>query len=185
MYDVVLAWKRDRQQTKRRVLFCWDFLSFNVAAVTKLGLDFFLTDFEVTIFNVESRERRLDWNFCFHTVVFFTAQSDLVVLIITDEMKENKDSLKVVVVVVVVVDVRFLSPFDLFQSLSIIMMKNEAKTERKFNDSETVVSLFSVSLFFFCLLLCLAVSLFFFCLSLCLASRCLAFRSAAFAAVKA
>jgi len=95
-------------------------------------------------------------------------------------MKENKDSLKVVVVVVVVVDVRFLSPFDLFQSLNIIMMKNEAKTERKFNDSETVVSLF-----FFCLLLCLAVSLFFFCLSLCLASRCLAFRSAAFAAVKA
>ena len=151
-------------------LFCWDFLSFNVAVVTKLGLDLFLTGFEVTTFNVESRERRLDWNFCFHTVVFFTAQSDLVVLVITDETKENEDSLKVVVVVVVV-DVRFLPSFDLSRSLNIIMTKSEAKNERKFDDSETVASLFSVSLFFFCL-------------SLCLASRCLAFRSAAFAAVK-
>ena len=155
-------------------LFCWDFLSFNVAAVIKLDLDLFLIDFEVTIFNVDSWERRLDWDFCFHTVVFFTAWSDLIVLVITDETKESEDSLKVVVVVI---DVRFLLSFDLSQDLNIIMTKSEAKNEEKFDDSETVVSLF----FFFFSFLCLAVSLFFFfCLFLCLA-----FRSAAFAAVKA
>ncbi len=97
-------------------------------------------------------------------------------------MKESEDSLKVVVIVEV--DVRFLSSFDLFQNLNIIMMKNEAKNEKKFNDSKTIVSLFSVSLFFFCLFLCLAVSLFFFCLSLCLTSHYLAFRLAAFAVIK-
>ncbi len=100
-------------------------------------------------------------------------------------MKENKDLLKVVVVVVVVVNVRFLSSFNLSRSLNFIMTKNEAKNEKEFDDSETVVSLFSVSLFFFCLFLCLTISLFFFCLSLCLAFHCLTFRSVAFAAVKA
>ncbi len=163
-------------------LFYWDFLSFNVAVIIKLNLDLFLTDFEVTIFNVKSRRWRLDWNFCFHTVVFFTTWLDLIVLVIINKMKESEDSLKVVVIVVV--DVRFLSSFDLFQNLNIIMMKNEAKNEKKFNDSKTIVSLFSVSLFFFCLFLCLAVSLFFFCLSLCLTSHYLAFRLAAFAAIK-
>jgi len=98
----------------------------------------------------------------------------LIVLVITDETKESEDSLKVVVVVI---DVRFLLSFDLSQDLNIIMTKSEAKNEEKFDDSETVVSLF----FFFFSFLCLAVSLFFFfCLFLCLA-----FRSAAFAAVKA
>jgi len=91
-------------------------------------------------------------------------------------MKENEDSLKVVVVVLVI-DVRFLLSFDLLRNLNVIMTKDEAKNEERFDDSETVISLF----FFFCSFLCLAVSLFFFfCLFLCLASR-----SAAFAAVKA
>ncbi len=75
--------------------------------------------------------------------------------------------MKVVVVVVVVVDVRFLPPFDLSRDLNVIMTKGEAKNEERFDDSEAVASLFSVSLFFFCLFLCLAASLFFFCLPLC------------------
>ncbi len=95
----------------------------------------------------------------------------------TQALRRNAD--------VVVVDVRFLPPFGLPRGLNVIMTKGEAKGEEKFDDSEAVASLFSASLSFFCLFLCLAASLFFFCLPLCLASRCLASRSAASAAVKA
>ena len=125
-------------------LFCWDFLSFNVAVVIKLDLDLFLTDFEVTIFNVESRRRRLDRDFCFYTVVFFTTQSDLIVLIITDETKKNEASSKAILTA----KVWFLLSLSLSRSLSVSMKKNEAKNEES---DDSVVSLF----FIFCLFLCL------------------------------
>jgi len=90
----------------------------------------------------------------------------LIVLVITDETEENEASLKVVVVVEVV-DVRFLLPFGLSRGLNVIM-KDEPKGEKEKGGRESDGSEATVSLFFF------------FCLFLCLA-----FRSAAFAAVKA
>ncbi len=95
-------------------LFYWNFLSFNIAVIIKLNLNLFLIDFKVIIFNIESQRWCLDWNFCFYTVVFFIAWSDLIILIIINKMKKNENSLKVVVVIVVVINVRFLLSFDLF-----------------------------------------------------------------------
>ena len=79
------------------------------------------------------------------------ARSDLVVLVIIDDAKENEGSSKAILTATILTaKVWFLLPLSLSRDVSVSMMKNEARGEES-DDSETVVSLSFVFYLFLCL----------------------------------